>query len=238
MNWTRRDCLRGFGLGVGLYVLGSGRPADAQAQTADGPFTLPPLPYAYDALEPWIDARTMTIHHDKHHAAYVANLNRAISAYPELTRLSLEDLLRRLDRLPTEIQRTVRNNGGGHANHSLFWEIMSPQGGDEPKGVLAEAIDRQFGSFPAFQDQFEAAGLGVFGSGWVWLVSTPQKTLEIVTTANQDSPISQGKTPLLGNDLWEHAYYLNYQNRRADYLKAWWQVVNWPAVSQRWDATA
>lgn len=198
-------------------------------------YELPALPYPKDALEPHIDSATMEVHHDKHHAAYVANVNKAISGKPDLESKSVEDLIRNLDAVPADIRGVVRNNGGGHANHSMFWKMLAPRAGGAPSGKLAQDIDAAFGSFAAFKDKFEAGGLGRFGSGWVWLVSNGGK-LEIVSTANQDNPImgkavcgTEGK-PLLGCDVWEHAYYLKYQNRRAEYLKAFWNVVNWPEV--------
>jgi Fe-Mn family superoxide dismutase len=201
--------------------------------TAPQPFTLPPLPYAYDALEPHIDARTMEIHHDKHHAAYVANLNKAVAGYPDLGKKSIEDLVKDLNSVPDKIRTAVRNNGGGHYNHSLFWQMMKPGGGGEPTGELAKAIDASFGSVGAFKEQFTKAAMTQFGSGWAWLVLDGGK-LKIDDTPNQDSPISQGKPILLGLDVWEHAYYLKNQNRRADYVTAWWNVVNWDFVAERY----
>ena len=201
--------------------------------TASGPFKLPPLPYAYDALEPHIDAETMHIHHDKHHAAYVANLNKAVSGITDLGILEITHLLRHLDNLPENIRTAVRNNGGGHYNHSLFWQMMKKDGGGEPSGDLAKAIDAAFGSFSAFKENFGKAALGQFGSGWAWLV-LDGKALKIEPTPNQDTPLSSGKTPLLGLDVWEHAYYLKYQNKRADYVAAWWNVVNWDFVAGRY----
>jgi len=196
---------------------------------------LPPLPYGFDALEPSIDAKTMEIHHDKHHAAYVTNLNKALESHPDLQSKTLEQLLSSLDSLPEAIRGPVRNNGGGHWNHSFFWKILGPGAGGAPTGKLADDIKAAFGSFDDFKAKFEAGGIGRFGSGWVWLVSNGGK-LEIVSTANQDNPL-MGKavagcegTPLIGADVWEHAYYLKYQNKRADYLKAFWNVVNWNAV--------
>ena len=194
---------------------------------------LPALPYAFNALEPHIDARTMEIHHDKHHATYIANLNKALEGHADLQAKSVDDLLRNLASLPESIRGAVRNNGGGHANHTMFWEIMGPQGG-QPSGALAQAIESTFGGLSALQEKVNAAAVGQFGSGWGWLVVSDGK-LDIIARPNQDSPISEGKTPLLGVDVWEHAYYLNYQNRRADYLKAWWNVVNWSAVAKRFD---
>ncbi|MBT9260016.1 MAG: superoxide dismutase [Clostridiales bacterium] len=196
------------------------------------PFELPSLPYPYDALEPHIDARTMEIHHQGHHGTYVKNLNAALEGHPELQQKSLEDLLSGLAQVPESIRTAVRNNGGGHANHSLFWEIMSPQGGGEPKGKLAGDIQATFGSFEKFKEEFTKAALGRFGSGWAWLVVNPAGKLEVISTPNQDNPIMDGQKPVLGLDVWEHAYYLKYQNRRADYVAAWWNVVNWPKVEE------
>jgi Fe-Mn family superoxide dismutase len=193
---------------------------------------LPKLPYAFDALEPHIDARTMEIHHDKHHAAYVTNLNKALETHPELQSKSAEDLVRDLNALPEGIRGAVRNHGGGHLNHTLFWEIMGPGGGGSPSGELAAAIDQAFGSLVTFKEKLSAAAMGQFGSGWGWLVMKGGK-LEIIARPNQDSPLMDGATPLLGVDVWEHAYYLKYQNRRADYLQAWWNVVKWSAVADR-----
>ncbi len=204
------------------------------AQTP-GLFTLPPLPYEYNALEPHIDARTMQFHHDKHHAAYVKNLNDAVSKYPQLKNMSAEDMLRDLTKVPEDIRTTVRNNGGGHINHSMFWEIMSPKGGGEPTGAIAKAINESFGSADTFKSKFNEAGTKRFGSGWVWLVRTKAGKLEIATTANQDTPLMDGNYPIMGNDVWEHAYYLKYQNLRADYLKAWWNVVDWTEINKRYE---
>ncbi len=198
-------------------------------------FELPKLPYAVDALEPYIDAQTMTIHHDKHHAAYVTNLNAAIEKHPELGKKSLEDLLRNLNSVPEDIRTAVRNHGGGTWNHSMFWEIMAPKAGGAPKGGLAKAIDSAFGSFDKFKEEFEKSANGRFGSGWAWLVKKGSG-LAIVSTANQDNPMSDGTMPIMCIDVWEHAYYLKYQNRRADYVKAWWSVVNWDAVASRFAA--
>jgi Fe-Mn family superoxide dismutase len=198
------------------------------------PFSLPPLPYPYDALEPYIDKLTMEIHHTKHHAGYVNNLNKALESAPELANKSLEELLaNNCAIVPEKIRTAVRNHGGGHINHSLFWEIMGPKAGGEPRGKLAEAINQTFGSFEKFKEQFTEAALGRFGSGWAWLVLTPDKKLEVYSTANQDSPLMEGNIPILGLDVWEHAYYLKYQYRRADYVQAWWNVVNWAAVEKR-----
>ena len=197
-------------------------------------FEVPALPYAYDALEPHIDETTMQIHHDKHHQAYVDKLNAAVEG-TDAANSSIEELISGLSALPAEIQGPVRNNGGGHLNHSLFWESMSADGGGAPDGDLAAAIDDAFGSFEAFKEAFEAAGVVQFGSGWAWLVADGDG-VAVVSTANQDSPLTDGKTPLLGNDVWEHAYYLNYQNRRPDYLKAWWNTVDWSVVAARYAA--
>ncbi len=193
--------------------------------------TLPPLPYPYDALEPYIDAQTMEIHHTRHHQAYVNNLNAALEKYPELQNVPVEVLLRNLPSVPEDIRETVRNNGGGHANHSLFWTMMKPGGGGEPSGALAEAIAKTFGSFANFKDLFTKAAMGRFGSGWAWLSMTAFGKLVVHSTPNQDNPIMEGLIPLLGLDVWEHAYYLKYQNRRADYVQAWWNVVNWDQVA-------
>jgi Fe-Mn family superoxide dismutase len=206
--------------------------APAAAVTPTGPFTLPLLPYAYDALEPHIDTQTMQIHHDKHHAAYIANLNKAVADFPDLGKKPVEDLLKDLNSVPEKIRTTVRNNGGGHYNHSLFWQMMKKGGGGEPTGDLAKAIDTAFGSFTTFKDNLAKAALGQFGSGWAWLV-WDGSAVKIEPTPNQDSPLSSGKTPLLGVDVWEHAYYLKYQNKRADYITAWWNVVNWDFVADR-----
>ena len=193
---------------------------------------LPPLPYAYDALEPHIDKRTMEIHHDKHHAGYVKKLNAALEKQPALGDWNVPKLLGNISEVPEDIRTAVRNNGGGHANHTLFWEIMSPDGGGEPGGDLASAIDDEFGDFATFKDEFSNAAATRFGSGWAWLTVAGSK-LAVESTPNQDSPLMEGRTPILGIDVWEHAYYLNYQNRRADYIAAWWNVVNWDAVASR-----
>jgi Fe-Mn family superoxide dismutase len=195
-------------------------------------YELPALPYAFDALEPHIDAQTMQIHHGKHHQAYINNLNAALEKFPELQGKPVEDLIRDLNAIPEAIRGAVRNNGGGHANHSLFWQLMGPNGGGAPTGAIADAITSTFGGFDAFKEQINKAGVGRFGSGWAWLVESGGK-LSIESTANQDSPIMEGKKPILGVDVWEHAYYLKYQNRRPDYLAAWWNTVNWTAVNAR-----
>ncbi|MBD2258783.1 superoxide dismutase [Pseudanabaena sp. FACHB-2040] len=227
----------------------AGQPQAQQAQAETSPVAyvdrelatpaeLPPLPYDYGALEAAIDAETMRLHHDRHHAAYVNNLNEALQDYPDLQGRSVESLLRDLDNLPDDIQTTVRNNGGGHLNHTIFWQIMSPDGGGEPTGEIAQAIEQTFGDFSSFQEQFNEAGGDQFGSGWVWLVRNGQGSLEITSTANQDSPIMDGQYPIMGNDVWEHAYYLRYQNQRAQYLENWWNVVNWPEVERRFQAAS
>jgi Fe-Mn family superoxide dismutase len=201
-------------------------------------FEVPPLPYPYDALEPSIDKETMTLHHDKHHGAYVANLNAAIEKHPELAKKTAEELIRDLNAVPEDIRTAVRNNGGGHVNHSMFWTIMKPGGGGAPAGALGDAIRSTFGDFEAFKKQFVDAGLKQFGSGWVWLVRSRDGKLSVTSTPNQDNPMSSGLEPIMGNDVWEHAYYLKYQNRRGDYLNAWWNVVNWDAIAKRFAAVA
>ena len=198
-------------------------------------YELPPLPYDYNALEPYIDEQTMHLHHDKHHAAYVTNLNNALkdrSGHPDV---SAEELIRRLQEVPEDIRTAVRNNGGGHVNHTMFWQIMKPNGGGEPTGALASAIQDTFGSFDAFKAAFNDAGVKRFGSGWAWLVLDRNGKLSVTSTANQDNPQTDGLYPVMGNDVWEHAYYLKYQNRRPDYLNAWWNVVNWDEVARRYE---
>lgn len=195
-------------------------------------YTLPDLPYAFDALEPYIDEETMHLHHDKHHNTYVTNLNAAIEKHPELGEKTIEELLSDMDVVPTDIKTAVRNNGGGHANHSFFWKIMAPNAGGEPTGAIKEAIDEAFGDFATFKEEFKKAAAGRFGSGWAWLVMENGK-LAITSTANQDSPLMEGKTPILGLDVWEHAYYLKYKNVRPDYIEAFWNVVNWEEVNNR-----
>jgi len=197
---------------------------------------LPKLPYDYSALEPVIDTQTMKLHHDMHHAAYVKNLNAALEKYSDLQSKSVEDLLRNLNAVPEDIRSAVRNNGGGHANHTMFWKIMKPQAGGEPTGAIADAIKKSFGSFKDFQAKFNDAGTKQFGSGWVWLAGKPDGAIQILTTPNQDSPLSQGLIPIFGNDVWEHAYYLKYNNRRPEYLAAWWNVVNWEEVNRRFES--
>ncbi len=193
-------------------------------------YELPPLPYAHNALEPFIDEQTMQIHHGKHHQAYVNNLNAALEKYPELQGKPIEQLIADMNAIPEDIRTAVRNNGGGHANHAFFWTLMAPNAGGAPTGAVAEAINAKFGSFDAFKEAFSKAGVGRFGSGWAWLIKSGSG-VEIVSTPNQDSPLMEGKTPVLGIDVWEHAYYLKYQNKRPDYIAAWWNVVNWDAVN-------
>lgn len=198
-------------------------------------FELPELPYAYDALEPHIDEATMKLHHDKHHATYVEKTNGALEKHPELAEKTIEELVADLQSVPEDVRTVIRNNGGGHANHTFFWKILSPNGGGEPTGALKEAIEETFGSFDKFKEELSAAAAGQFGSGWGWLVLNNGK-LEVTSTANQDSPLTEGKTPIIGVDVWEHAYYLNYQNRRPAYLEAFWNVVNWEEAGKRYDA--
>ena len=198
-------------------------------------YELPPLPYDYSALEPTIDTQTMQLHHDKHHAAYVNNLNAALQNNSQLASLSIDDLVSRLNEVPENIRAAVRNNGGGHANHSMFWQIMKPNGGGQPSGALASAIQQSFGSLDQFKAAFNDAGVKRFGSGWTWLVLDKSGNLQVISTANQDSPLTDGLYPVMGNDVWEHAYYLKYQNRSPDYLAAWWNVVNWDEVSRRYE---
>lgn len=200
-------------------------------------FELPSLPYAHDALEPHVDAKTMEIHHGKHHAAYVSNLNKALEGKDDLQSKSLDDLMQGIDSLPSDIQTAVRNNGGGHWNHSLFWQIMAPGKGGQPSGALGDAIGSTFGSFDEFKTKFAGAAATRFGSGWAWL-SVNNGKLEVTSTPNQDNPLMSGAQPILGLDVWEHAYYLNYQNRRPDYVAAWWNVVNWDAVAERFQAAS
>jgi len=197
-------------------------------------FEVPPLLYDYNALEPYIDTQTMQLHHDKHHTAYVNNLNAALQGQPQLASWTAEDLLKRITEVPENIRTAVRNNGGGHVNHSMFWLIMKPNGGGEPTGELASAIQQAFGSFDQFKAAFNDAGVKRFGSGWAWLVLDRNGNLQVISTANQDSPSMDGMYPVMGNDVWEHAYYLKYQNRRPEYLSAWWNVVNWGEIARRY----
>lgn len=201
-------------------------------------YQLPDLPYDFDALEPHIDARTMEIHHDRHHAGYTRKVNAALEDYPDVAAKPIEEVLRNIESVPADVRTAVRNNGGGYANHSLFWEVMSPDGGGEPTGALANAINDAFGSFDAFKEEFSNAAGGRFGSGWAWLAVDGFGNLEVTSTPNQDSPYMDGLTPILGIDVWEHAYYLKYQNNRGDYVSAWWNVVNWSEVAQRYEAAS
>jgi Fe-Mn family superoxide dismutase len=243
---TRRQAIKNTALATAacaavLPIANAQQPAPAVAATpAGGPFTLPPLPYSFDALEPHIDARTMEIHHDKHHQAYVTNLNKAVAGHAELQAKSVEELLRSLATLPDNIRTAVQNNGGGHYNHSLFWQMMKKNGGGEPTGELAGALDKKFKSFSGFKDEFTKAATTRFGSGWAWLVLGPDKQLGIESSANQDSPMASGagKNVLLGIDVWEHAYYLKYQNRRPEYIAAWFNVINWDFASDRYQKLA
>jgi Fe-Mn family superoxide dismutase len=234
----RRQLLHAAAVGAGAAALGLATPLRAadKDKEKDPPkgFELPKLPYDYDALEPTIDKETMTIHHDKHHKAYVDNLNTALKDSPDLLSKNIFDLIKELDKVPEAVKTAVRNNGGGHANHSLFWLMMGPKAGGAPSGALAKAIDGAFESFAKFQDKINTAGKTRFGSGWAWLVLDKGK-LDVVSTANQDSPLSTGATPLLGVDVWEHAYYLKYKQDRAKYLTEWWNVVNWKYVADLYD---
>jgi len=197
-------------------------------------FELPPLPYDYNALEPYIDTQTMQLHHDKHHQAYVTNANNALQGYDQFASMSVDDLLRKINQVPESIRTALRNNAGGHSNHTMFWNIMKPNGGGQPTGDLANAIQQTFGSFDAFKTAFNDAGTKRFGSGWAWLVLDSSGKLQVISTPNQDSPLIDGLYPVMGNDVWEHAYYLKYQNRRPEYLNAWWNVVNWDEVARRY----
>ena len=201
------------------------------------PYQVPPLPYDYSALEPTIDTQTMQLHHDKHHAAYVTNANGALEKHPDLEKKfpTAEDLLRNINQVPEDVRTVLRNNAGGHANHSMFWAIMQPKGGGPASGPVSDAIKQAFGGFDQFVEQFNTAGTKQFGSGWVWLVRSADHKLQIISTPNQDSPLMQGLYPIMGNDVWEHAYYLKYQNRRADYLKGWWNVVTWKEINKRFE---
>ena len=234
MNMTRRDAVKIVALSSAAVMVGAMRGVGEDAMPIVG-FTLPPLPYGYDALEPYIDVETMRIHHDKHHQAYVDNLNKAVSGHPEMAGRTVEDLLRNLAEVPEAIRGAVRNHGGGHANHTLFWASLGGAVGVAPAGAFGEAIGSSFGGFEAMQAQLVAAGKGVFGSGWAWLCMDGERKLAISTTANQDSPLTSGATPLLGLDVWEHAYYLRYQNRRPEYLEAILKVVDWNGVAGRYE---
>ena len=211
------------------------KPRRQRATAAAGPFSLPPLPYAFDALEPYIDALTMQIHHDKHHGAYVANLNKAVADLPDVANKPVEVLLKDLSAVPEKIRTAVRNQGGGHYNHTLFWQMMKKEGGGQPSGELLKALEKGFGSFAGFKDRLAKSAVGQFGSGWAWLVLDANQQLGIESSPNQDSPISQNKLPLLGIDVWEHAYYLKYQNRRPDYVAAFFSVINWDWVTERYE---
>jgi Fe-Mn family superoxide dismutase len=229
LSLSRRQFLTVAGAGVATLALPCGLVAEGK-----GPFTLPKLPYAFDALEPYIDAKTMEIHHDRHHQAYVTNLNAALTKdYPAGFQKSIYALMRDISSVPESIRQAVINNGGGHANHSMFWKMMGPKAGGEPSGAVAKAIEAAFGSFAKFQEKFADAAMKRFGSGWAWLVANGKDRVEVISTANQDCPLMKGQTPLLGIDVWEHAYYLKYQNKRADYVKAFWNVINWDDVNER-----
>jgi superoxide dismutase, Fe-Mn family len=229
LHLTRRQLLLSAGAGAAAWALS---PLSSRAVDDAKGFTLPKLPYDYDALEPSIDKETMQIHHDRHHKAYVDNLNKALAGNQELLAKPIEEIIRNLKDIPENIRTAVRNNGGGHLNHSMFWQMMGPKKGGQPNGALAKAIDDAFGSFDKFQQQLSTAAATRFGSGWGWLV-VDQGKLKVLSTANQDSPLTQGQIPILGIDVWEHAYYLKYQNKRPDYVKAWWNVVNWDDVAER-----
>ncbi len=234
---TRRDALKKTALSaavVSVAALPDSLKAQAAGGVPAGPFKLPPLPYVFDALEPHIDAKTMEIHHDRHHQAYVTNLNKAVMGKADLSKSSVEELIRHLDDVPETVRTAVRNNGGGHYNHSLFWRLMKKGGGGLPKGALAKAIDTKFGNFDKFKTDFSDAAMKVFGSGWAWLI-LDEKELKIVSSPNQDVPLSHSKHPLLGLDVWEHAYYLKYQNKRVDYVAAFFNVINWDFVAERFE---
>jgi Fe-Mn family superoxide dismutase len=229
---TRRQFLQAAGTGAAALVLA---PLGVRAQEEKGKeFKLPPLPYAYDALEPYIDAETMHIHHDAHHKAYVDNLNKALASHPDIARQGIVDILANIQSVPENIRTAVLNNGGGHANHTMFWQIMGPKAGGKPAGELARAIDEAFGGFDAFQKQLSEAGIRQFGSGWGWLVLSEGK-LKVHSTPNQNSPYLKHEHPIMGIDVWEHAYYLKYRNKRPEYVKQWWNVVNWDTVAERYN---
>jgi Fe-Mn family superoxide dismutase len=233
---TRRQLLQAAGAGAAALALAHLSPLSIFAEVDEPGFKLPPLPYDYDALKVSIDEETMKIHHDKHHQAYITNLNAALKDNPDYFKKSIEEILMDIDKVPDKIKQAVINNGGGHANHSFFWKIMSPKGGGQPDGALAKGIDAAFGSFDKFQAAVNDAGLKQFGSGWAWLVSDNKGKLEVISTANQDSPLMKGQTPIIGVDVWEHAYYLRYKNVRKDYLEAWWKVVNWKEAADHYAA--
>jgi superoxide dismutase, Fe-Mn family len=233
---TRRHAIKLAAVTTAAIAATSSTPSLlAQAAPPAGPFTLPPLPYAFDALEPFIDAQTMQIHHDKHHAAYVANLNKDVAGHEDLGKKPVEDLIRDLDAIPENIRTAVRNHGGGHANHSLFWQLLAKDKPAEPKGALQGAIEKKFGGYDAFKDQFSKAAAGLFGSGWVWLTVDSDKQLLLEATSNQDTPLSAGRTPLLTLDVWEHAYYLKYQNRRPEYIAAFFKIINWDPIADKFE---
>jgi Fe-Mn family superoxide dismutase len=236
-EFSRRRFFQHIAIGAAIASTGRSEVARAQNTTAPSvPFTLPPLPYAFDALEPFIDATTMKIHHDKHHQAYVTNLNKTIATHPELGGQPVETLVKNLATIPDDIRTAVRNNGGGHANHSLFWKTLAKNNGASPAGELGKALNQEYGDYASFQGQFTKAALGVFGSGWAWLSLDANKQLLIESTPNQDSPLTAGHQPMFGIDVWEHAYYLKYQNKRADYVAAFYNVINWDAVNERYRA--
>jgi len=242
IKMTRRQALKTTALASAACATATALPCmsaqpAATPTAAAAPFTLPPLPYAFDALEPYMDALTMQIHHDKHHAAYVAGLNKAVASFPAVGGRTVEDLLKNLSSVPEPIRAAIRNQGGGHYHHALLWQMMKP-GGSQPSGELLKALEKRFGSFALFQDAFTKAALGQFGSGWAWLVLDAGKQLDIEPTPNQDSPLSQNKQPLLGIDVWEHAYYLKYQNRRSDYVAALFHIINWDYVAERYHQAA
>jgi Fe-Mn family superoxide dismutase len=232
MTPNRRDVLRAGAGFASLALADSLLVSSSTAAQATGPFTLPKLPYATDALEPHIDARTMEIHHGKHHQAYIDNLNKAVAENPQLQGKRAFALLKEIDEVPEAVRQTVINNAGGHVNHSMFWQLMAPGGGGPPTGDVAKSIDKAFGGFDNFKTQLSDAAMKRFGSGWAWLVVDKDQSLKVISTANQDSPIMMGQHPVLGVDVWEHAYYLKYKNKRADYVAAWWNVVNWDYVNE------
>ena len=234
-NFINRSAAALAASGAAASLLAPANRAAAQAAAPAKGFKLPKLPYAYDALEPSIDAKTMEIHHSKHHQAYIDKLNAALESHPDLFKMAAEDLVKLPDAIPEEIRTAVQNNGGGHVNHTFFWQIMRPGKAEEPKGLLADAIKAKFGSLASFKETFASAAAARFGSGWAWLVKNGDG-VEVISTANQDSPLSLGKTPIIGLDVWEHAYYLKYQNKRPDYVAAWWNVVNWDQAAKNFGA--
>jgi superoxide dismutase, Fe-Mn family len=232
---NRRNFFVLLGGATATACLGTLSKSALAQEKPQGPFKLTPLPYDYNALEPYIDAETMRFHHDKHYAAYIKKLNEAVSKYPELTSQTAEDLLRNIDGLPEDVSTTIRNNGGGYVNHKMFWNIMSPDGGGEPTGEIAAAITETFGSFDGFKTQFNDAGSKQFGSGWAWLALDSNNQLKIFGMPNQDNPLMEGMIPIMGNDVWEHAYYLKYRNQRDEYLNNWWNVVNWEEINKGYE---